>query len=212
MQIRLMLFLFLFLLMASCASVKTTPEFEASKANQKMMAILPVNVSLARAKTPKEMTPEQKLLLQEEERYRYQQGIFDYLNQVKVKKKLTIEIQQPGETNAKLKENNLEGNWEGMDPQVVTKALGVDAVMIIDFDVAFLSSNAVAIALKALTPFTMATKEIVVDFKIVTKDTNGVAWSYEQPLRGGAGSSAKYMEDLVYTKITKRIPYKKSSP
>lgn len=203
--------LFLSLLFASCASVKTTPAFEASKANQKTIAILPLNVSLDRAKTPKGMTPQEKLLLQEEERYRYQQGIFDYLNQDKEKKKLTIKLQQPGETNAKLKENNLVGNWEELDPKVITMALGVDAFMIIDFDVAFISSDAAALALKALTPFTMATKEIAVSFKIATKDTKGVAWSYEQPLRGGVGSSTKFMEELVYSKIAKRIPYKKST-
>lgn len=211
MKLHLIVFLLGCFIAASCASVKTTPAFESSKVNHKTVAILPVNVSLARAKPPKGMSQDQIRSLQEEERYRYQQEIFDYLNEGKVKKKLSIDLQSPGITNAKLKEHNLSGNWESLDPKVVAEALGVDAVMIIDLDVAFISSNSAALVVMALTPFVMATKEIAVDFKIVTKDIHGIAWNYSQPLRGGVGSSTKYMEDLVYSKIAKRIPYKRNT-
>lgn len=202
-------FLFLAFCVSSCAVVTTTPAFQASSASDKIMAILPVNVSLARAKTPKGMTQHQKDSLQEAERYRYQQEIANYIEANRKKKKITIAIQDPAETNAKLMAAGFTTNWKEVDSKKMAEALGVDSYMIVDFDVAFLAPEAAVLALMALTPFTTATKEIIVDTRIRTKDIPGDAWIYQQPLRA-AHSSAKSLEKLVYSKIVKRMPYKRS--
>lgn len=204
-----LVFLFVACCACSCAVVKTTPAFQTSSASNKIMAVLPVNVSLARAKTPKGMTQLQKDSLQEAERYRYQQEIISYMEENRKKKKIFIAIQDPAETNAKLRAAGFAANWKDVDSKTLANALGVDSYMLVDFDVAFLAPQAAVITLMALTPFTMATKEIIVDTRIRTKDAPGDAWIYKQPLRA-THTSIKSLEELVYSKILKRMPYKKT--
>lgn len=186
-----------------------SPRFAALTSGHQTVAILPFHVSIAPDGLPRNITPQDKLKLEQEEGLALQTQLHNQL--MERSGEFTVRFQDIAETNTLLERAGF--GYEALniqDKQDIARLLGVDAV--ISARVYRSSPNTSAGAIVAVLVGTPAgaiknVNEVNVDLLLHNADDGALLWTFRQMFTGGVGSSPERMARAMLTSIARRFPY-----
>lgn len=209
----LSLFLLLFALPAfSQTSLYANPDFDKIAENHKVIAIVPFKTQVKlRPKQMKDMTDEQLHKLEKAEGESIQTAMYSwFLKRKKRGKLLKLNIQDPKETTALLKRQNISyDNITDYTPKELAEMLNVDAVISGDFETNKPMSEGASVALGLLVGFWGSTNSAVMNMSVHNANDGVLLWNYNKKVRGGLGSSPEDLINILMRKASRRLAYTK---
>ncbi|GGD45924.1 hypothetical protein [Muriicola marianensis] len=185
------------------------PDAGTYVAGTKTIAILPLDTSVKlRPKELKDFTPEQIKEIENEEALNIQKAMYSWFLTREKRGELLVGVQNPTVTNSLLKDAGIEPltAFEQI-PANLCEILGVDVVVTGKFSTNKPMSDAAALGL-AVIGFVGATQNATANMDFIHKD-NEVVVNYYKNVKGGLGSSADDLINVLMRKVSRRIPYTK---
>lgn len=196
------------LILGGCAQVYTSPQFASRTYNDKLVAILPFDVSINLKKLPKGVTYEQ--IQDEEKNEGYNLQASSYSRFLKKSENFTVQFQDIDKTNSILAKNGIQyNNMREISKDSLANLLQVDAVINTKILQSGLMSEAGAIVLAALTGIYGSTNQISIDMSIIDADDAVLLWKYNHKISGSVGSSSEQLADYLFKRISNKFPYTK---
>lgn len=194
------------LITASCARVYTSTDVESRTRKHRVIAILPPTVSIA---AMKKVDAEALREQQYTESKNFQNEMYSWLLRRKSRNKLNIDIQDVATTNALLEKAGYTAYQQSMTPAELSRALGVDAVILSNYALSKPISEGAAIALGLFTGLWGPTQEAAVNLELHDAQAEKLLWNYNRTVSGGIGSSHATMVDHVMRHASRKLPYAK---
>lgn len=205
--------IFIFLAFVSCYSFSQTklfvhPDAEDYARNTKSIAVLPFRVQVKlRPKELKDFTPEQIVQMGKDEALDIQKGMHSWFLTRKQRGEFTGNIQNPTQTNALLLKSDLDiHDLAAYTPQELGEILGVDCVVMGNFETSKPMSNGAAIGL-ALIGFAGATSSATCNMDFYDTRDGELVVNYLKQIKGSIGSNSQDLINILMRKVTRRIPY-----
>lgn len=203
----LMALLALIALSTGCARTYQAPTTAAAVARHDRIAILPPavtyhnRVQLKGGKSTAELEREAGRELQE--------ALFGWiLDRQQKGKLLTVKVQDPRTTNAKLENLGYFSHGE-FGNRRLAEMLGVDAVLIADFDLDRLLSNHAARAIGLLTDnVPIPRRQGRVRLRLYDYAEDATLWNYSRDLSRNYGESPEAIINGVMRRASKKLPYR----
>lgn len=190
------------LFMAGCANVYYSPDAYEVARNHKTVAILPAVVSI---KANRRVTAEAMIEQQKTESLNFQQEIYTWFLNRKMRGQMSQEVQDIATTNAKLAQ---------VDYPTVPKAteelcqiLGVDGVVSSNFALSKPMSDGAAVAMYLLLNAYGSTNEVTVTMAINDCMDHKLIWNYNHVYSGGLGSSPQSLVKGLMRNASRKMPY-----
>jgi len=215
----------LFLVMSLClltlatqaqltAKVYEDPNLESKVRNHKSIAILPLDVFMSDTKANKKnrVSPEELALKAEEYQKAFQNSMYAWFLKRKQKNKMkNVDIQDVDKTNTLLKKAGIETTEDLADytKDEIATILGVDAVFggTVKTSSSFSQGGAVAIA--ALTGFSVKTGDSDVFIKLWNGKDGEMIWSFARVVASSYSNTTDDLVEYLMKRISKRFPYEK---
>jgi len=187
------------------------PDADNYAANTKSIAMIPLDVQVKlRPKQLKDFTTEQIVEMEKAESLDIQKGMHTWFLTRKKRGSLTAKIQTPARTNALLKKAGLDiHNMSEYLPSEIGKILGVDCIVMGTFETSKPMSDAAGIAISVLLGGFAATNSAVCNLDFYDTRDDELVVNYLKKLKGGLGSDASDLINVLMRKVTRRIPYTK---
>lgn len=185
------------------------PDAETYVAGTKTIAILPLDTSVKlRPKELKDFTPAQIREIENEEALNIQKAMYSWFLTREKRGELLVGVQNPTITNSLLKDAGIEPlkAFEQVSAKIC-EILGVDVVVTGKYSTNKPMSDAAALGMAAFG-FVGATQNATVNMDFIHMD-NEVVVNYFKNVKGGLGSSADDLINVLMRKVSRRIPYTK---
>lgn len=204
--------LFLLLLNAKAQThLYENPDFDQIAKNHKEIAILPFKTTVSlRPKQMKEMTEERLAKMEKDEGDGIQGAMYTWFLKRKKRGNLTVKVQNPTESNAKLKKAGVNSdNFDEYTPADLAKILEVDAIITGTFKTNKPMSEGASLALGVLVGFYGSTNKAVVNLFIHNAADGNVLINYNKSVSGSVGSTTEGLINVLMRKASRRIAYTK---
>ncbi|GET25050.1 hypothetical protein [Prolixibacter sp. NT017] len=210
------LLVFTFAMFVSLAAFSQThlyenPNFDKIAQNQKMIAVVPFKSTVKlRPKQMKDMKPDQLAKMEVSEGEGVQSAMYSWFLKREKRGELTVKVQSPAITNAKLKKAGITyDNMDGYTPKEIAEALGVDAVVMGTFETNKPMSEGASVVLGVLVGFWGTTNKAVLNLSIYNGADNDLLVNYNKAVSGSLGSSTEDLVNKLMRKASRRIAYTK---
>ena len=191
------------LLFSSCAKIFYSVDSKTlAQKHHQSVAVMPSFVSIntkgANRKVASEVLERQEAV----ESLNFQQSIHTWLQKSKSEGKVAVAIQSIETTNAKLKSAGYPETL--LSDAKICEVLGVDGIIVSNFELSKPYSTSEAIALGVITNIWVDTDEIKATLGICDCANTKTIWSYEQKL---SGNDPRMMVEKFMKKAGKKMPY-----
>ena len=192
------------ILFSSCAKVFYSPDAYMLAHKHKSIAILPPEVTI----TVKKKVDEKALKEQQKiESLNFQKELYAWLLKRKSKGKPFPEIVDIETTNAKLKKAGYPE--KPLSPAELCEVLGVDGILISNFDLSKPLSEKTAVVVGLLSGMYGPTNEVRVSLSIFDKSKQKQIWNYNHRISGGITTTPYRLVDALMKDASKKMPYMK---
>lgn len=197
---------------SSSTTAQTTffehPDFPRKALQHEKIAFLPFEVSVnLRPKEMKNMTQEQLESMKESEAQGVQSALFSWFMKRKDQGRLTIDVQSPQMTNAKLMRAGITRELvAAYEPSEICEILGVDAIVTGTLATNRLMSQGTAVAMQLLIGAS-AGPQVTMTLSIYEGESNELMCNYQKKLTGSGFSSNQDMVNILMRKASRRIAY-----
>lgn len=190
------------LFMAGCANVYYSPDAYEVARNHKTVAILPAVVSI---KANRRVSAEAMIEQQRTESLNFQQEIYNWFLNRKMRAQMSQEIQDIATTNAKLAQVNYP--TVPKTTEELCQILGVDGVVGSNFTLSKPMSDGAAVAMILLFNAYGSTNEVTVTMSINDCMDHKLIWNYKDVYSGGLGSSTQNLVTSLMRNASRKMPY-----
>jgi len=198
----LVLFIVATLLLQSCAKVFYTPDARYLANTEKIIAIVPPEVSIAaRRKVDAAALNEQ----QKTESVNFQKEMYSWMLKRKMQGNIFVDIQDVETTNSRLFN---AGFYDGklLGPSDLCNILGVDGILTSNYSLSKPLSEGAAIALAVFAGWWAPTNEAVASLSIHDSGSEKMIWNYDHRLSSSLGSPARLVDELM-RQASRKMPY-----
>lgn len=187
------------------------PEFDRIAIEHQEIAIIPFRTSITlRPLLMRDISSEQLDRMEESEGQSIQAAMYSWFLKREKRGSLTVKVQSPSETNAKLKKAGVNyANFEAFTPVELANILDVDAVIMGTFETNKPMSEAASVALGVLVGFYGITNEAVLNMSIFDRKEGDLLVNYNKAVAGSMGSSTEKLINVLMRKASRRIAYTK---
>jgi hypothetical protein len=196
---------------AQSKAIFTNPDFSTLSSHEKTLAIVPFSVTLnLRPKDKANMTADELKQQEQQSGLAIQSEMESYLLKKSEHTSYSVAFQDVEETNRLLKAHHIDpDSVSGMDPQQISRILGVDGVVCGKMISSHPLSTGAAVAVDVLVGFGGATNSGTCTIDIYDGPTGKLMWRYEKSLSRGLGSDAGTIIDRIMSKASRKFPYNK---
>lgn len=198
----LVLFIVATLLLQSCAKVFYTPDARYLANTEKIIAIVPPEVSIAaRRKVDAAALNEQ----QKTESVNFQKEMYSWMLKRKMQGNIFVDIQDVETTNSRLFN---AGFYDGklLGPSDLCNILGVDGILTSNYSLSKPLSEGAAIELAVFAGWWAPTNEAVASLSIHDSGSEKMIWNYDHRLSSSLGSPARLVDELM-RQASRKMPY-----
>lgn len=187
------------------------PDFDKIVKRHKVIGIIPFKASVTlRPKQMKDITPEQLDRMEKSEGESIQDAMYSWFLKREKRGELTVKVQTPATTNAKLLKAGLSpDNFAEHTPDEIAKIMEVDAVIMGTFETNKPMSEGASIALGAIFGVWGNTNKAVINLSIYNADDGQLLVNYNKGVTGSLGSSTEDLINTLMRKASRRIAYTK---
>lgn len=187
------------------------PKFDEIAKGHKIIGIIPFKATVTlRPKQMREMTQEQLDRMEKSEGENIQSAMYSWFVEREKRGSLTVKVQNPPTTNAKLKNAGITiENYEEKTPKELAKILEVDAIIMGTFKTNKPMSEGASVALGLLIGSFGSTNEAVINLFIYNAEDGEVLCNYIKGVSGSIGSSTEDLINKLMRKASRRIAYTK---
>ncbi len=158
----------------------------------------------------RDISTEQLGEMEESEGQSIQAAMYSWVLKREKRGYLTVKVQSPTETNAKLKKAVVNyANFEEFTPAELANILDLDAVVVGTFETNKPMSEAASVALGVLVGFYGITNEAVLNMSIFDRKEGDLLVNYNKAVSGSMGSSTENLINVLMRKASRRIAYTK---
>jgi hypothetical protein len=205
-----LLALVLVILVGGCATIYTTPEFNAARNQHRILGILPFDVTIAVRRLPKGVTVEMLREMEKDEAYVIQSEVYRFFLRQMSRNAYTINFQDIDETNARLLRAGISfENLRNYSKAEIAQILNVDSVLSGTVHRARPMSEGAAIATAILFDWGGVTNKVDVGVTIHNGADGSLLWKYNHSYSGGIGSSSENLTRALMRHVSKKIPYRR---
>lgn len=183
------------------------PNMKTAIKTEKMVAILPLTVSISYKKFPKNYNAADNAVQEKEEGIKMQQGMFTYL--LRKANNYTVTFQDVERTNILLKQAGVADKLETITPDSLSKILKVDAVIKASYAYEKTGSEAAAIAKTLVFGFGGSTASGALTMQIYSGTDGILLWRFYKEMNEGVFSSANELMERMMKKVARNFPYEK---
>lgn len=207
--------LLIFLLISTYSISQTKlyvhPDGDNYASNTQTIALLPLKVQVKlRPKQLKDFTTEQINQMQKDEALDIQKGMHSWFLTRKKRGELRSNVQTPARTNALLKKAGIDiFNADAFLPSELGEILGVDCIVMGNFETSKPMSDAAGIAIGVLFGGVAATNSAVCNLDFYDTRDDELVVNYLKKIKGSLGSDSQDLINILMRKVTRRIPYTK---
>lgn len=181
--------------------------FEQLSKDHQILAILPF---FSRLDLDEELSVTERKRLEEKEGYAVQQALEHYFGRGRKRKKFTVEFQNADDTNALLRQNNIDyGNIDRYTIKELSEILGVDGIISGNLDVNILLSDGLPSDFSFLDYILGDANYGRIGIKISDGSSGKLLWKYEQEISRKSGKNTEELIDKMMKKATRKFPYDK---
>jgi hypothetical protein len=179
--------------------------------NTKTIAILPLDVQVKlRPKELKDFTSEQIIEMEKNESIDIQRAMYSWFLTRKKRGTLLVAVQNPKKTNALLKKKGIDiHSYDEYLPSELGEILGVETIITGSYETSKPMSNGAAIGLAVLTGGIFATNSATMNIDFTSTTDDELVVNYLKNIKGGLGSDAQDLINILMRKVSRRIPYTK---
>jgi len=211
------LLLFIFAIFFSNSIIGQTnlfenPDFDKIAKDHKIIGVIPFKASVTlRPKQMKDITPEQLERMEKSEGESIQSAMYSWFLKRKKRGTLSVDVQNPATTNAKLKKAGVNSdNYEEYTPSELAKILEVDAIIMGTFETNKPMSEGASVALGLLIGFWGTTNSATINLSIYNSVDGELLVNYNKKVRGSIGSDNDDLINIIMRKASRRIAYTKN--
>ncbi len=196
--------------LSSCATVYTTPEFNAARNQHRILAILPFDVSIEVRRLPKNVTMDMIKEMEKDEAYVIQSEIYRFFLRQMSRNAYTINFQDIDETNARLLREGISfENIRNYPKSEIAQLLNVDSVLSGTVHRTRPMSTGAAIVTAVIFNWGGVTNKIDVGVAIHNGTDGNLLWKYNHSYSGSLGSSSENLTRALMRHVSKKFPYKR---
>ena len=200
--------LVLVLILSGCATIYTTPNFDSTKNQHSILAILPFDVTIVARRLPKGVTLEMLKEMEKDEAYVIQGEVYKFFLRQLNRNAYTINFQDIDRTNSLLLRAGINfDNMRNYTKDEIARILNVDSLLSGTVHRAKPMSAGAAIATTILFNWTGVTNKVDVGVAIHNGDDGNLLWKYNHAYSGGIGSSSENLTRALMRHISKKFPY-----
>ena len=188
------------------------PEFDKIAKSHKIIGIISFKTSIElRPKQMKDITPKQLQKMEKSEGKSIQSAMYSWFLKRKKRGKLSIAVQNPAKTNAKLKKAGITyENYETFTPEELAKILEVDSIIMGTFATNKPMSEGASVALGLLIGFWGVTNSATINLSIYNASDGQLLINYNKKVKGSIGSDNNSLINVIMRKASRRIAYTKN--
>ena len=203
-----LLILVLIVFLSGCASIYTTPDFDAAKHQHNILAILPFDVTIETRRLPKGITLEMLKEMEKDEAYVIQNEIYRFFLRRASRNAYTINFQDVDQTNSKLLREGISfDNIRNYTKDEIAQILNVDSLLSGTVHRARPMSEGAAIVTAILIGWTGITNKVDVGLTIHNGKDGNLIWKYNHSYSGGIGSSSENLTRALMRHVSRKFPY-----
>jgi len=184
-----------------------SPNLKAEIATHKIIAILPIKVTISYKKMPKDFSLEGNKLEEEKQGIGLQEAMYTYL--LRKSKDYTITCQDVETTNILLKKAGLFDKLSETLKDSICKVLKVDAVIGASYAYERTGSEAGAIAKSLLLGVGGNVASGLLTMQIYSGNDGSLLWRFTKEMNERVWSSANDMVERMMRKVSRNFPYDK---
>lgn len=159
----------------------------------------------------KDITPEQLDRMEKAEGESIQSAMYSWFLKRKKRGTLSISVQNPATTNAKLKKSGITSeNFENYTPSELADILEVDAIIMGTYETNKPMSEGASVALGLLIGFWGTTNSATINMSIYNAADGEILVNYNKKVRGSIGSDNDDLVNIIMRKASRRIAYTKN--
>ncbi|MDB2520937.1 hypothetical protein N9X09_01805 [Flavobacteriaceae bacterium] len=206
-----LIFLFISSIVTAQTKLYVHPDGDSYASNTETLAILPLKVQVKlRPKQLKDFTPEQVIEMQYSEALDIQKGMHTWFLTRKKRGQSKIKVLSPLKTNSILKKAGVDiHNYQELLPSELGEILGVDCIVTGTFETSKPMSDAAGVAVAVLLGGFGSTQTAVCNMDFYDTRDDELVVNYNKKVRGGLGTDAQDLINILMRKVTRRIPYTK---
>ena len=188
------------------------PDFDQIAKAHEVISIIPFKTSITlRPKQMKDITPEQLDRMEKAEGESIQSAMYSWFLKRKKRGTLSISVQNPATTNAKLKKSGITSeNFENYTPSELADILEVDAIIMGTDETNKPMSKGASVALGLLIGFWGTTSSATINMSIYNAADGEILANYNKKVRGSIGSDNDDLVNIIMRKASRRIAYTKN--
>lgn len=188
------------------------PDFDQIAKSHEVISIIPFKTSITlRPKQMKDITPEQLDRMEKAEGESIQSAMYSWFLKRKKRGTLSISVQNPATTNAKLKKSGITSeNFENYTPSELADILEVDAIIMGTYETNKPMSEGASVALGLLIGFWGTTNSATINMSIYNAADGEILVNYNKKVRGSIGSDNDDLVNIIMRKASRRIAYTKN--
>jgi len=203
-----LLILVLVIFLSGCASIYTTPNFDAVKNQHKILAVLPFDVTIEVRRLPKGVTLEMLKEMEKDEAYVIQSEIYRFFLRQVSRNAYTINFQDIDQTNSLLLRAGITfDNIRNYTKEELARVLNVDSLLSGTVHRARPMSEGAAIVTAVLFDWGGVTNKVDVGVAIHNGEDGNLLWKYNHAYSGGIGSSSENLTRALMRHVSKKFPY-----
>lgn len=184
-----------------------SPDFETAIARHKVVAILPLKVTISYRRMPKDFDVEGNKLDEQKQGINMQQGMYTYL--LRKAKSYSVEFQDVERTNALLRSKGVLDKVDEMLQDSLCALLGVDAVIKCSYAYEKTGSEAGAIAKTLLFGVGGKTGSGALTMQVYDHKSGKLLWRFYKEMNETAFSNANELMERMMRKVSRNFPYEK---
>ena len=204
-----LIFLLVGMAMFSQTNLYENPNFKEIAKDHKIIGIIPFSASVTlKPKQMKKFSSEDIKKMEESEGKSIQNAMYSWFLKRKKRGSLTVNVQDPYITNAKMKKNGIMAdNYEKYTPKELADMLEVDAIVMGTFETTKPLSELASAALAILIGFWGPTNRATINLKIYNAKDGELLINYQKSVSGSLGSSTEKLINKLMRKASRRIAY-----
>jgi len=184
-----------------------SPNLKAEIATHKIIAILPIKVTISYKKMPKNFSLEGNKLEEEKQGIGLQEAMYTYL--LRKSKDYTITCQDVETTNILLKRAGIFDKLSETLKDSICKVLKVDAIIGASYAYERIGSEAGVIAKSLLFGLGGNVASGLLTMQIYSGNDGSLLWRFTKEMNEGVWSSANEMVERMMRKVSRNFPYDK---
>jgi len=183
------------------------PNLKTVLKTHKMVAILPLRVTISYKKLPKSYNAADNDVQQKQEGVNMQSGMYTYL--LRKASDYYVSFQDVQRTNVLLKQAGVYDKLESLTADSIARILKVDAVIQSSYAYERTASEAAAIAKTLVFGFGGSTASGSLTMQINSGSDGNLLWRFYKEMNEGAFTTADELMERMMKKVARNFPYEK---